>query len=630
MKYLSVGIFAHIDSGKTTLTEQLLYKTGKISAVGSIEDGTTESDSLLEEIKRGISIRSTFYTIPWTFQNETVHIQIIDTPGHIDFRKQVTDILPAMDLALVLLEAGTPVQSQARLMIEECRSLRTPILFFLNKIDKTQDYLDNLIDLEAILEKPPVQLFAMEGSDWKGIESFPRNAKIWTEERGEEFCAWSDETLVQYWEETTNKKDFSTEALFTGLSESLLFPLLAGSAKHAIGVDDLLDFIVSFALHKKNRNKDHGQYVLFRRTDVKRGRFSVVQTKSALQIPFQIQNNKTWIQNVFTYQEDDWIPLVSLEPSQLYILPAQPNLMAIPGDFLQGETQVVENAKLERWQGQVQSPFSLTLEVESSLDQDFWLEKIQDLCWEDPSYQFHVDPELGTWHLSGRGELHLEVAVKRLQENVQKKLTTGSIKIARFERFRKLSHKVALEHRAFEDSKSSGSLVAFLEDTADFSKQIAFEVSLPEEVKNSIETSFWETCSHGFHGFEVLGIRMRVIQWSAPARGEEFLPSLLKVAVHIGLKDAFKENTYLIGPQMDLEIHLDASQVGVVLSELNRRSAKVHSIEEERAGKSHLKATASAENMLGFSGALRNMTKGIGISWERTAFTSEIYAVLKE
>lgn len=96
------------------------------------------------------------------------------------------------------------------------------------------------------------------------------------------------------------------------------------------------------------------------------------------------------------------------------------------------------------------------------------------------------------------------------------------------------------------------------------------------------------------------------------------------------MKDLFRENTILVGPLTEIEVSVDTTQLGVVLSELNRRSAKIHSVDEERAGKSRLKAKASAENLLGFSGSLRNMTKGIGISWERTAFTSEFYAVLKE
>ncbi|PKA21997.1 elongation factor G, partial [Leptospira sp. mixed culture ATI2-C-A1] len=172
--------------------------------------------------------------------------------------------------------------------------------------------------------------------------------------------------------------------------------------------------------------------------------------------------------------------------------------------------------------------------------------------------------------------------------------------------------------------------IAVLEDTADFSKQIAFEVSLPEEVKNSIETSFLEACLHGFYGEEVAGLKFRVLSYEMPKGDLQITLTLLKVAVLSGIKELFPSNTYLVGPLTEVEVMVDADHLGVVLSDLSRRNAKVVSIWEAVAGKSHLKANAPAQNLLGFSGALRNMTKGIGISWERTAFTYEFHAVLKE
>ncbi|MDZ4727015.1 MAG: elongation factor G-like protein [Leptospira sp.] len=628
MNYVTIGIFAHIDSGKTTLTEQILFQANLISAVGNIEDGTTESDSLSEEIERGISIRSSFHLVPWVFENKEYKLQFVDTPGHIDFRNQVTDILPAIEYAIIVLEAGSLVQSQARLIIEECKAHNIPMIFFINKLDKFTDFLDNLIDLEDILGKSPVVLFEGE-SDLTHIKFFPHTTEPFSDQIKDELIQWSDELVISSWENTSSKDKLALKGLIEGTNVCKLYPAYGGSAKSGAGVRELLDLVCLLTMVEKKGSKDTEQFVLARRIHPDNGRYSVIYTKDRISFPFQYKSKSDNYRIAIAYKlnENTFERITEADASMLYVLPFDPKYVCLPGFNIMSPKYselTLENGQFLR------SPFLLNLEPELSEEKEFWLTRLSELSWEDPSYVTKENGETGQIELSGRGELHLEIGVQRIQENTKKKLHISAINIARFERFKKVTHKVALEHRAFEDSKSSGTLTAFLEDTADFSKQVAFEVSLPEEVKNSIETAFYESASVGFFGYDVLGVRLRVIAFDMPLSGREFAPSLLKVAVHIGMKEGFHENTEIIGPQTELEILVDAIHVGVVLSELNRRSAKIHSVDEERAGKSRLKATASAQNMLGFSGALRNMTKGIGISWERTALTSEIYAVLKE
>ncbi|TGN18340.1 elongation factor G-like protein [Leptospira idonii] len=621
MRYLTVGIFAHIDSGKTTLTERILFEAGKITAAGSIEDGTTESDTLKEEIERGISIRTTFHSLPWKTGFGEFILQIVDTPGHIDFRNQITDILPAIQTAIVVLEGGSEVQSQARLVIEELLAANIPILFFINKLDKFgDDYLDSLVSLEEILGTAPVVLF--DRKDETFVHYFD-SSHLFPKSTGEDLIKWSDELLLSAWNDPDGKTRYDFIGLKTGPKAQKLFPVYGGSAKQGVGVRELLD-LLCWVDPKDTDTSSNPNFVLSRRTNAQNRNYIVLFPKEDLSFPFQNTDPSQPYRIESAYSGEEEGKITSVQKGQLYMVWADENLSAIPGEDLHAEKSVSLSRDLSR------SPFSIRLEPELSSEKDFWLCRLKELIWEDPGYHFSLEEDTGQIRFFGRGELHLEVGTKRLLENTEKKLQIGSINIARFERLKKMSSKVALEHRAFEETKSSGTLTAVLEDTADFSKQIAFEVSLPEEVKNSIETAFYESISYGFFGFEVIGVRLTVLSFQLPPPDKEFLPSLLKVAVHSGLKDLFHENTKLVGPLTEVEISVDANHLGVVLSELNRRSAKIHSVEEERAGKSHLKATASAENMLGFSGALRNMTKGIGISWERTAFTSEFYAVLKE
>ncbi|TGL10703.1 elongation factor G-like protein [Leptospira meyeri] len=647
MKYRTVGIFAHIDSGKTTLTERILFEAGKISAVGSIEDGNTESDSLQEEIERGISIRTTFHSIPWKTTFGEFQIQLVDTPGHIDFRNQVTDLLPAMETAIVVLEAGTVVQSQARLVIEELKKANVPMVFFINKLDRfDEDYLDALVSLEEILGGAPVSLF-QKNSEGK-IEYYLKDPDRFPKTIKDELMSWNDELMISSWNDTLGQTDHSLIGLRSGPGFGKLYPVYGGSAKTGEGVRELLDLVL-WTEPKETGNQTSNELpllVLSRRTGLGIGRYAVVYPTKELRsdelqkiekslLPYKStasegRTSEVIQDSLFTFLDPETEEAVkSLEKGKLVILKNHRDLLLLPGH----PVLISSSARLDEESPPTDrspSPFSFVLEPEESADKKFWLCRLEELVWEDPGYQVQSKEETGQLVLLGRGELHLEIGIRRVTERTEKKLLISSINIAKIELLKKMSHKVALEHRAFEDQKSSGALIAVLEDTADFSKQIAFEVSLPEEVKNSIETSFLEACLHGFYGEEVAGLKFRVLSYEMPKGDLQITLTLLKVAVLSGIKELFPSNTYLVGPLTEVEVMVDADHLGVVLSDLSRRNAKVVSIWEAVAGKSHLKANAPAQNLLGFSGALRNMTKGIGISWERTAFTYEFHAVLKE
>ncbi|PKA13708.1 elongation factor G-like protein [Leptospira meyeri] len=647
MKYRTVGIFAHIDSGKTTLTERILFEAGKISAVGSIEDGNTESDSLQEEIERGISIRTTFHSIPWKTTFGEFQIQLVDTPGHIDFRNQVTDLLPAMETAIVVLEAGTVVQSQARLVIEELKKANVPMVFFINKLDRfDEDYLDALVSLEEILGAAPVSLF-QKNSEGK-IEYYLKDPDRFPKTLKDELMSWNDELMISSWNDTLGQTDHSLVGLRSGPGFGKLYPVYGGSAKTGAGVRELLDLVL-WTEPKETGNQTSNELpllVLSRRTGLGIGRYAVVYPTKELRsdelqkiekslLPYKStasegRTSEVIQDSLFTFLDPETEEAVkSLEKGKLVILKNHRDLLLLPGH----PVLISSSAGLDEESpptDRTPSPFSFVLEPEESADKKFWLCRLEELVWEDPGYQVQSKEETGQLVLLGRGELHLEIGIRRVTERTEKKLLISSINIAKIELLKKMSHKVALEHRAFEDQKSSGALIAVLEDTADFSKQIAFEVSLPEEVKNSIETSFLEACLHGFYGEEVAGLKFRVLSYEMPKGDLQITLTLLKVAVLSGIKELFPSNTYLVGPLTEVEVMVDADHLGVVLSDLSRRNAKVVSIWEAVAGKSHLKANAPAQNLLGFSGALRNMTKGIGISWERTAFTYEFHAVLKE
>ncbi|PKA22399.1 elongation factor G, partial [Leptospira sp. mixed culture ATI2-C-A1] len=495
MKYRTVGIFAHIDSGKTTLTERILFEAGKISAVGSIEDGNTESDSLQEEIERGISIRTTFHSIPWKTTFGEFQIQLVDTPGHIDFRNQVTDLLPAMETAIVVLEAGTVVQSQARLVIEELKKANVPMVFFINKLDRfDEDYLDALVSLEEILGGAPVSLF-QKNSEGK-IEYYLKDPDRFPKTIKDELMSWNDEIMISSWNDTLGQTDHSLVGLRSGPGFGKLYPVYGGSAKTGAGVRELLDLVL-WTEPKETGNQTSNELpllVLSRRTGLGIGRYAVVYPTKELRsdelqkiekslLPYKStasegRTSEVIQDSLFTFLDPETEEAVkSLEKGKLVILKNHRDLLLLPGH----PVLISSSARLDEESpptDRTPSPFSFVLEPEESADKKFWLCRLEELVWEDPGYQVQSKEETGQLVLLGRGELHLEIGIRRVTERTEKKLLISSINIAKIELLKKMSHKVALEHRAFEDQKSSGALIAVLEDTADFSKQIAFEVSL--------------------------------------------------------------------------------------------------------------------------------------------------------
>ncbi|PKA22403.1 elongation factor G, partial [Leptospira sp. mixed culture ATI2-C-A1] len=494
MIYRTVGIFAHIDSGKTTLTERILFEAGKISAVGTIEDGNTESDQLQEEIERGISIRTTFHVVPWTTSFGTFEIQLIDTPGHIDFRNQVTDLLPAMETAIVILEAGTVVQSQARLVIEELRKANIPIVFFINKLDRfAEDYLDTLVSLEEILQIPPVLLFQKGKTGW---EYFLENEGVFTKTTKEELLACDEESLLTFWREERESSDLPKRILQKGTGEGKLYPVYGGSAKTGEGVRELLDLVLWTNPKEIKPISNSPLLVLSRRTDPQIGRYAVVcptislPTERVMEILLSAEATQgiNKIETTIHREGEAKLSLsflsaetleevVALTKGKLGIMRAKEGFQMEPGNpvvYIGGGSHGISpNHPTSEL-----SPFSVVLEPEISSEKDFWLCRLEELVWEDPGYHLELKADTGQMVLFGRGELHLEIGIRRISEKTEKKLSFSSINIAKLELFKKMSHKVALEHRAFEDQKSSGALIAVLEDTADFSKQIAFEVSL--------------------------------------------------------------------------------------------------------------------------------------------------------
>jgi elongation factor G len=607
MKTINLGIFAHIDAGKTTLTEKILHLAQVIPSPGSIEEGTTESDTLRIEIERGISIVSSLLQFSCNKIIPNLNLNIIDTPGHLDFRNQVDSVLGCIDIAVVLIDASRGVESQTEMLHAELVARGIPEIFFLNKLDRSFDFFtESLTSLEELLNKTPAILFHEEDYSyiWKNPEKF-------SERQHMELFEWSEELTAAYLNDPEKIFDISMQGLKQGIINGKVLPVMGGSAYFGQGVFELLELIDMLEPNPNQIDSGIDILVIKRLLHPEIGKLTIARANEQLLLG---ETYKTKEGNVLMQHFHHMLG-ERLDEKEFI---SKGNMFA---------SQDLNHCNVSVNAGDAQ--FVMVVEPYSSEDRQELLEALEELTWEDPSLFFKINEDLGNIQLWGQGELHLDVSRHRLDEIFKKKYSIGEFSIARYELFKRMVKKLAFEHTAFDEKLSSGKLVANLRDTANFSKHIAFEVSLPEKIHNAIETGFYEALSRGNFHLEVMGVEMTVESYEPPSSFFEGTSSLLKVAVVSGLRNAFANHTSIIGPISDLEVVVNDEDVGNVLSLLQKREAKIQDIRKRFSGKSLIIVQASSEKMLGFSGALRNMTRGTGISYQRNSFNPENYIVLK-
>ncbi|WP_165778818.1 elongation factor G-like protein [Leptospira perolatii] len=629
MPTLNPGIFAHIDAGKTTLLERILFETNRISAPGTIEEGTTESDYLPEEIERGISIQSTVARIPWPNEDKPVlHLQFVDNPGHLDFQTQSNASLLVVDFGLVLIDAYEGLKSQTFQNVEALRKAEKPILFFLNKLDKADsEVLSPLVDLETALGAEPELLFKEDGT-------YPILSNLATESELIRFLEWDPVLSEKYLVDPRKLHAIALEGLITGFWQGKIFPVLGGSALKGTGVKELLQILHLLApgkpklsvlpkealavVFKHEIHPELGKLIHFQaRTHLKKGQeVCYLGQKAKLATLYKVSARD--YEEVSSGEEGELLGTTSLE-------------LAPPGQILWKDPKSESAKGLGNLLLPVRKQFQIVLEPERSEDRDSLWEALQQLKWVDEGIETVILPETGQFRLSGMGELHLEVALSRLKQFFTKNFQTSGIKVASFELWKKLVEQVAFQHTAFDQKISSGQVLASLESSNSFSKGVRFKIKLPESVEEAITSAFFEVTARGREGDEILGLNLVVEDYKSPLGVSESafeLSALIKVAVIKGLKDIIPGHTELIGPLTMLEILLPEIYLGDVLASLAKRESKIRKVVTVSEGRSLIQASAASRNLLGFSGVLRNMAQGRGVLSLDTLFDFDHHSVL--
>ncbi|AVQ12704.1 GTP-binding domain protein [Leptospira santarosai] len=621
MQILNVGIYAHIDAGKTTLLERILFESGRIRKPGTVEEGTTESDYLQEEIERGISIQSTLARVFWPSKKEPkVLFQFLDNPGHLDFQSQTNASLVVADLGIVLIDAFEGLKSQTLQNVEWLRKRKIPILFFLNKLDrKGIDITDSLVDLEAVLGKEPILLWKEEGGCTLLQECSSDQSLL-------PLIEWDDKLSADYLQNPDNLAVLARDGFSKGFWKGEFVPVLGGAALHGNGVRELLGSLelLSKSFQPEFRPKEELGIAFKRELHPDLGR--IVYILSSKEFP---QNQEFWsassqgkMDSLYYISTRDIEETSRAFPREIIVIPELHSIR--PGDVLYSSPQKEYRSELQP----IRKQFQILLEPETDEHRNSLWSALQTLVWLDEGLEAKTLTETGQIQISGLGELHLEVSLSRLREFFPYTFNVSSIKVARFELWKKMARQGEFQHTAFDQKISSGLVHASLVSSNSFSREVRFETKITETLEEAITSAFYEVVAKGSKGEEILGLDLIVHRYDPPDSLTTDVSSLVKVAVIKGLKDIIPKYTELVGPVSSLEILIPDVSLGDVLGSLSKRNARIQEVISLGDGKSLVHAKASTENLLGFAGVLRNMTQGRGVLSLDSLFNPEHYYVI--
>lgn len=654
VKLRNIGIMAHIDAGKTTTTERILFHSGKITKIGETHKGESQMDWMDQEQERGITITSTATKVKW----KDCEINIIDTPGHVDFTIEVERSLRVLDGAVAILDAQVGVESQTETVWRQANRYNVPRIVFLNKMDKIgADYklatesISERLGSEACLTQIPIgaednfvglidlfdkKAYYYDGKQDENIEIKPIPEDLLeTVEKARhkmiEQIAHHDNTLLDsYLEGKELSIDNLKKALRKATINCELFPVFVGAAFKNKGVKLLLDAVVDYLpspcdlpalraedldgkeLIREMSDKEPFAGLIFKLvSDPYIGKLTFLRVYSG------ILHSGSYVLNANKNNKERVGRLVQMHANQRSeVTQARAgDIVAIVGlkKTITGET--ISDLKnpiiLERMKFP-EPVISLSLEPSTKADQEKMSKSLRALAEEDPTFRTKIDHETNQTIISGMGELHLDVLVERLKREFNVNVKVGQPKVSYRETIDKL---VEVEGKFIRQTGGRGQYghvwIKFEpheDKNFEFINKIAGG-TIPKEYINPIKFSIKDNLERGVAaGYPMVNIKATLYDGSFhDVDSSEFA---FKAAAAIALR-AIKEQTKIIilEPIMDVEITTPIDYYGDVIANLTSRRGKVH--ETKRLKNIEIiKAEVPLEEMFGYSTTLRSLTQG--------------------
>ncbi len=664
LKYTrNIGIAAHIDAGKTTTTERILYYAGVSHKIGEVHDGAATMDWMAQEQERGITITSAATTVFWNYRDQKYQVNIIDTPGHVDFTVEVNRSLRVLDGLVFLFSAVDGVEPQSETNWRLANNYNVPRLGFVNKMDRQgADFLAVCKQVKEMLgsNAVPLQLPIGNEADFKGVVDLINNRGIvWNEEdKGmtftevpipddmvEEVKKYRQELLeaVAEFDEKLMEKYFEDEnsltereildALRAATISGTIVPMTCGTAFKNKGVQTMLDYVMEIlpspldteAVKGTNPNTDEE---VFRKptesdpfcalafkiaTDPFVGRLCFTRAYSGvLESGSYVLNtrsgNKERISRIFQMHAN--------KQNQIERLVAG-DIGAVVGfkDIKTGDTLCDEKHPIALESMNFPDPvIGLAIEPKTQADVDKLGNALAKLSEEDPTFRVHTDEESGQTVVSGMGELHLDIILDRLKREFKVECNQGAPQVNYKEAINgSVEHKEVYKKQSGGRGKFADILVR-IEPSDDEKEGLTFvnEIkggNIPREFIPSVEKGFKESMKNGvLAGYAVDRLKVTLIDGSYHAVDSDALSFELcaKMAYRAAMP---KCNPVLLEPIMKIEVVTPEENMGDVVGDLNRRRGQVSGM-DDRAGAKVVKAKVPLSEMFGYVTSLRTLSSG--------------------
>ena len=656
-KTRNIGIMAHIDAGKTTTTERILYYTGKIHKIGETHEGDSQMDWMEEEKERGITITSAATTAQW----KDHRINIIDTPGHVDFTIEVERSLRVLDGAVTVLDAQSGVEPQTENVWRQAENYGVPRIVFVNKMDKIGANFDfsvkslhERLNANAIAVQMPIgaedqfegviDLFDMVadvydedklGAKWETIpvpDEYKEEAESRREEMIEEIAEVDDDIMEKF----LGGEEISNQELKAAVRRATLdlkaFPVFAGSAFKNKGVQMMLDGVVDY---------------LPSPLDVKP---YIAHDKEGNEVELLADDNKPFAALAFKIATDPFVGRLTFIrvytgslKSGSYVLNASKNQRERVGRLLQmhanSRTEIPEvfsgdiagaiGLKDTTTGDSLTDPahplilesldipapvIQVSVEPKSKADRDKMDVALQKLTEEDPTFRAETNPETGETLISGMGELHLDIMVERMKREFNVEATIGEPQVAYRETF---TVPTQAQGKFVRQSGGKGQYGdVWIEFTPNEGKGYEFEDAIvggvvPREYIPSVDAGLQEAMKNGvLAGYPLIDVKAKLYDGSY--HEVDSSEAAFKVAASLALKNAAsKAGAVILEPIMKVQVIAPEEYLGDVMGSITARRGQMEGM-EDRAGAKVINAMVPLSEMFGYATTLRSSTQGRG------------------
>ncbi len=661
----NIGIMAHIDAGKTTTSERILFYTGKTHKIGEVHDGAATMDWMAQEQERGITITSAATTCNWNYDKKSFKINLIDTPGHVDFTAEVERSLRVLDGAVATYSAADGVQPQSETVWRQADKYNVPRIGYVNKMDRSgADFFETVQQMKDILGANPcpvqipigaeenfkgvVDLIKMKAILWHdetmgaeySIEDIPADlldeAKEWHDKMVENAANFDDALMEKYLEGVEPTEEELIAAIRKATIAMELTPMVLGSSYKNKGVQPLLDYVCAFlpspldtvAIVGVNPNTDQEEErkpsedaptsaLAFKiATDPFMGRLVFFRVYSGkVQAGSYVYNarsgKKERISRLFQMNSNKEIPMETIDAG---------DIGAGVGfkDIRTGDTLCDENAPIVLESMTFpDTVISIAVEPKSQADIAKLDNGLAKLAEEDPTFTVRTDEQSGQTIISGMGELHLDIIIDRLKREFKVECNQGKPQVNYKEAITK---DVTLREVYKKQSGGRGKFADIIvtvgpkdEDYKESNFQFINEVkggNVPKEFIPSVQKGFENAMKNGvLGGYPMENLKVTLTDGSFHPVDSDQL-SFELAAINAYRNACPKAGPVLMEPIMKVEAVTPEENMGDVIGDLNKRRGQVQGMEEARSGARIVKAQVPLAEMFGYVTALRTITSG--------------------